>query len=52
MDSERLLLFCGRKCSFRGIPSSKEEPIPKLGKERNGMEFHEKMKFYGLAQHL
>ncbi len=31
----------------RGIPSSAEEPIPKFGTERNGMEFREKMKFYG-----
>ena len=40
-------LFHGRKCSFRGIPSSAEEPIPKLGTERNRAEFREKMKFYG-----
>jgi hypothetical protein len=26
-------LFRGRKCSFRGIPSFAEEPIPKLGTE-------------------
>ncbi len=47
IDSERFPLFRGRKCSFRGIPSSAEEPIPKLGTERNGAEFREKMKFYG-----
>ncbi len=29
--------FRGRKCSFRGIPSSAEEPIPKLGTERKGI---------------
>ena len=47
IDSERFPLFRGRKCSFRGIPSSAEEPIPKLGTERNGPDFREKMKFYG-----
>jgi hypothetical protein len=47
IDSERFPLFHGRKCSFRGVPSSAEEPIVKLGTERNGMEFHEKIKFYG-----
>ncbi len=40
-------LFRGRKCSFRGIPNSAEEPIPKLGTEQNGTEFREKIKFYG-----
>jgi hypothetical protein len=34
IDSERFPLFRGRKCSFRGIPSSAEEPIPKLGTEK------------------
>jgi hypothetical protein len=34
-----------RKCSFRGIPSSAEEPIPKLGMKQNGTEFREKFKF-------
>jgi hypothetical protein len=29
------------------IPNSAEEPIPKLGTERNGAEFREKIKFYG-----
>ncbi len=47
IDSEWFPLFRGRKCSFRGIPSSAEEPIPKLGTERKGTEFREKMKFYG-----
>ncbi len=47
IDSEWFSLFRGRKCSFQGIPSSAEEPIPKLGTERNGPEFREKMKFYG-----
>jgi hypothetical protein len=47
IDSERFLLFRGRKCSFRGILSSAEEPIPKLGTEQNGTEFREKIKFYG-----
>jgi hypothetical protein len=50
--SERFPLFRGRKCSFRGIPSSAEGPIPKLGTERNGAEFREKMKFYGTNQIL
>ncbi len=36
-----------RKCSFRGISSSAEEAIPKLGTEQNGTEFREKIKFYG-----
>jgi len=40
--SEQLPLFRGRKCSFRGIPSSAEEPIPKLGTKWNGMEFRGK----------
>jgi hypothetical protein len=35
IDSERFPLFRGRKHSFRAIPSSAEEPIPKLGTERN-----------------
>jgi hypothetical protein len=47
IDSEWFPLFRGRKFSFRGIPSSAEEPIPKLGTKRNGREFREKMKFYG-----
>ena len=38
IDSEWFPLFRGRKHSFRGIPSSEEEPIPMLGTERNGME--------------
>ncbi len=38
IDSERFLLFRGRKHSFRGIPSSAEEPIPKLGTEWNSAE--------------
>jgi hypothetical protein len=38
IGSERLPLFRGRKCSFRGIPSSAEEPIPKLGTERNSVK--------------
>ncbi len=47
IDSERFPLFRRRKCSFRGISSSAEEPIPKLGTEQNGTESREKMKFYG-----
>jgi hypothetical protein len=47
IDSERFPLFRGRKGSFRGIPNSVEEQIPKLGTEQNGAEFREKMKFYG-----
>ncbi len=35
-----------KKALIRGIPSSAEEPIPKLGTERNGMEFREKNLFY------
>ncbi len=35
IDSERFPLFRGRKHSFRGIPSSTEEPVPKLGTKRN-----------------
>jgi hypothetical protein len=31
-----------RKHSFRGIPSSAEEPIPKFRTERNGTEFQGK----------
>ena len=42
IDSERFPLFRGRKHSFRGIPSSAEEPIPKLGTEQKGMEFRGK----------
>ncbi len=38
IDSERFPLFRGRKSSFRGIPSSAEEPVPKLGTERNHAE--------------
>jgi hypothetical protein len=38
IDLEWFPLFRGRKCSFRGIPSSAEEQIPKLGTERNGAE--------------
>ncbi len=47
IDSERFPLFRGRKHSFRGIPSSAEEPIPKLGTERNGTEWNsaEKISF-------
>jgi hypothetical protein len=37
IDPELLLLFPGRKSSFQGIPSSAEEPVPKLGTERNSM---------------
>jgi hypothetical protein len=37
IDSERFPLFRGRKCCFRGIPGSAEEPIPRLGTELNGM---------------
>ncbi len=48
-NSERFPLFRGRKCSFRGIPSSIEEPIPKLGTEGNGPEFREKKKFYRIV---
>ncbi len=29
------------------IPNFPEEPVPKLGTQRNGAEFREKMKFYG-----
>jgi hypothetical protein len=47
MDSERIPLFRGRKCSFRGIPSSAEELILKLGTEQNGTESRKKIKFYG-----
>ncbi len=47
IDSEQFPLFHERKCSFRGIPSSTEEPIPKLGTERKGTEIREKMKFCG-----
>jgi hypothetical protein len=36
--SERFPLFRGRKHSFRGIPSSAEEPIPKLGTKWNSAE--------------
>ncbi len=46
IDSERFPLFRGRKCSFQGLPSSAEEPIPQLGTEQNGTEFREKIKFY------
>jgi hypothetical protein len=42
IDSERSPLFRGRKCSFQGIPSSAEEPIPKLGIELHGTEFRGK----------
>jgi hypothetical protein len=37
IDSERFPLFRERKCSFRGILSSTEEPIPKLRTERKNM---------------
>jgi hypothetical protein len=47
IDSEWFPLFRGRMCPFRGIPSSAEEPIPKLGTERSGTKFREKMKSYG-----
>ncbi len=33
IDSDRFPLFRGRKCSFRGMPRSTEESIPKLGTE-------------------
>jgi hypothetical protein len=33
IDSEWFPLFRGRKCSFRGIPSSAVEPVPKFGME-------------------
>jgi hypothetical protein len=36
-----------KKVLIRSIPSSAEEPIPKLGTKWNGTEFREKMKFYG-----
>jgi hypothetical protein len=49
IDSERLPSFRGRKCSFRGIPISAEEPIPKLGTERNS---DKKLSFTELAQSL
>jgi hypothetical protein len=42
IDSEWFPLFRGRKYPFRGIPSSAEEPIPKLGTERNETGFREK----------
>ncbi len=45
----RFPLFRGRKHSFRGIPSSAEEPIPKLGTEGNGMKFRGKNQFYETA---
>ncbi len=48
---ERFPLFRGRKCSFRGIPSSAEEPIPKLGMEWKGTEFREKINFNGTVQY-
>jgi hypothetical protein len=38
IDSERFPLFRGRKHSFRGILSSAEEPIPKLGTKWNSAE--------------
>jgi hypothetical protein len=41
IDSERFLLFCGRKCSFRGILRSTEKLIPNslhLSLPRNGSE--------------
>ncbi len=44
------LLFRGRKCSFRSIPISAEEPIPKIGTEWNGTEFRGKNKFYKTAR--
>ncbi len=31
-------LFLGSKCSFWGIPSSAEEPFPKLRTKRNGIQ--------------
>jgi hypothetical protein len=40
------------ECSFRGIPSSAEEPTPKLGTEQNGTEFCKKLSFTELAQPL
>ncbi len=48
-SSER---FLGRKCSFRGIPSSAEEPIPKLGMEQNGTGSRKKWSFMELARPL
>jgi hypothetical protein len=36
-NSERFPLFRGRKCSFRSIPSSAEEPIPKLENGRGDL---------------
>jgi hypothetical protein len=42
IDLERFLLFRGRKCSFRGMPRSTEESIPKLGTER---KYEEKLVF-------
>ncbi len=40
IDLDWLPLFCGRKCSFRGIPRFTEESIP------NGRKWHEKNWFY------
>jgi hypothetical protein len=37
IDSEWFPLFRGRKYSFRGIPSSAEEPVPKIGTEWIGI---------------
>ncbi len=48
IDSEWFPLFRGRKCSFRGIPSSAEEPILKLGTEQNSAK---KLSFTELAPH-
>jgi hypothetical protein len=45
IDSEQFPLFRGRQHSFRGIPSSAEEPISKLGTERNGMDSAEQISF-------
>ncbi len=43
--SERFPLFRGRKQSFRGIPSSAEEPNSEIGTEWNGMEFRGNISF-------
>ncbi len=51
MDSERFPLFRGRKSSFRGIPSSAEEPIPRLGTERNSEKNEVLRKSHGLYDH-
>jgi hypothetical protein len=43
IDSEQFPLFRGKKCSFRGIPSSMEEFIPSFTEElipKLGMEWN------------